>query len=79
MAIIWYSMMNRFRTEIPKPYITIGDLVRSSIGSVIATKKTELRTRDQVLAELLPIVSEQFGVDIEKLHPTTRFFEDLAT
>ena len=70
--------MNRFRTEIPKSYITIGDLVRSSIGSVIATKKTELRTRDQVLAELLPIVSEQFGVDIEKLHSTTRFFEDIA-
>ena len=77
-AIIVYIFMNRYRSEIPRTYATVGDLVRSSVGSVIATKKTDLNTKELVLSELFPIVAEQFGVDRKKLHPQTRFFEDLG-
>jgi acyl carrier protein len=31
-----------------------------------------------VLGELFPIVAEQFGVDLKKLAPQTRFVEDLG-
>ena len=78
MSILLYNWMKRFRSEIPANYTTVGDLVRSSVGSVIATKKTDLTTRELVLGELFPIVAEQFGVDLKKLAPQTRFVEDLG-
>ncbi len=70
--------MNRFRSEIPQNYSTVGDLVKSCVGSVIATKKTDLTTKELVLSDLFPIVAEQFGVDLKKLTPQTRFVEDLG-
>ncbi len=78
VSIIVYTWMNRYRSEIPKTYTTVGDLVKSSVGSVIATKKTDLTTKALVLGDLFPIVAEQFGVDIKKLTPQTRFVEDLG-
>jgi acyl carrier protein len=78
VSIVVYTWMKRYRSEIPQTFTTVGDLVKSSIGSVIATKKTELTTKELVLGDLLPIVAEQFGVDIKKLTSQTRFVEDLG-
>ena len=73
-----YTWIKRYRSEIPPIYKTVGDLVRSSLGSVIATKNTDLTTKELVLGDLYPIVAEQFGVDLKKLSPQTRFVEDLG-
>ncbi len=43
-----------------------------------SNKKTDLTTRELVLGELFPIVAEQFGVELKKLTPQTRFVEDLG-
>jgi len=78
ISIIVYTWVKRYRFQIPQNYTTVGDLVRSSVGTVIATKKTDLTTKEFVLDELFPIVAEQFGVDLRKLRPQTRFVEDLG-
>ncbi len=68
----------RFRTEIPRGFVTVADLVRSYAPTMMSTKKKGLTTKAQVFDELLPIVSEQLGVDLSKLRPETRFVEDLG-
>jgi acyl carrier protein len=78
LCILVHVGMNRFRVEIPQTYQTVGDLVRSAISTVIATRKNDVTSREHVLSELLPIISKQFGVDQNKLQPQTRFNEDLG-
>ncbi len=78
ISLFLVTWMKRYRSEIPPNYTTVGDLVRSSAGSVIATKNTHLTTRELVLGDLYPIVAEQFGVDLKRLTPQTRFVEDLG-
>lgn len=78
VAIFVCSWMNRYRFEVPPDYSTMGDLVRSSVGTVIAAKKNELTTKVLVLGDLFPIVAEQFGVELKKLTAQTRFVEDLG-
>ncbi len=78
VSLIVYSWMKRYRSEIPPNFSTVGDLVKSSVGSVIATKRTDLTTKELVLSDLFPIVAEQFGVELRRLTPQTRFVEDLG-
>ncbi len=78
LAIVICVLMNRFRSEFPLNYKTVGDLVRSSVGSIVATKRTNLISKELVLADLYPIVANQFGVDLDKLTQGTRFVEDLG-
>ncbi len=68
----------RYRTMLPAKYKTVGDIARESVGAIVATKRTHLVSKSVVLRELMPIVSEQFGVAIERLAPGTRFVEDLG-
>ncbi len=68
------------RTKEAQKVRTIGDLV----DVVYAFKLVEPSSSDspmeksQILAELLPIVSEQLGIDVSTLRPESRFVEDLG-
>ena len=77
LAIFLGKWMTRFRLEIPRSLVTVGDLVRSA-SSANASIRLDLKTKEMVLSELFPIVSEQFGVKIERLTARSRFVEDLG-
>lgn len=76
VALVWLT--GPFRTDPPYGWMTFGEITLSLVGSVATTKQSDLRTTDEILAELRPVIAETLGVDQAKVVLSTRFVEDLG-
>ncbi len=67
-----------FRSHPPNAVATFGAVARRMAGVSVATKQLHLRTNQEILDELRPIVMVTLGADGSKITPRTRFIEDLG-
>ena len=67
-----------FRTVPPDHWMTFGDVTTRLVGATVATKNLQLRTADDVLNELRPLIVDVLGVDADEVVPAARFVEDLG-
>ena len=68
----------QFRTVPPAEWVTFGDITAKLVGVTFATKQLQLRTADDILCELRPLIVDVLGVDGEKVVPDARFVEELG-
>ncbi len=66
------------RLEPPTGWKTFGDITNKIAGRTVATKMLHLQTRDDVLAELRPLLVDVLGIDATEVTATARFVEDLG-
>ncbi len=62
-----------FKTEFPKNFLTVKDLIR-----IVSTLETTIWTRDQVYNRIKMLVAEQLGVKAEDILPNSHFIKDLG-
>lgn len=67
-----------FRTSPPEDWTTLGDITRKVVGVSRATKRIHLRSEEQILKELRPLIASTLGVDPDEVTPKARFVEDLG-
>ena len=67
-----------FRSHPPVSISTFGSIARKVSGVTVATKRLDLKTDDEILAELKPIISDIMGISNHQIHPNSRFVEDLG-
>lgn len=67
-----------FRTFPPDDWVTFGDVTTKIVGTTSATKHLQLRTVDDILNELRPLIVQALGVDADEVFPNARFVEDLG-
>jgi acyl carrier protein len=65
------------KTVPPKGYETFGEITQRLVGLEAAAIGYPTNARELIFADLALIVSEQLGVDLEKVKPEARFVEDL--
>jgi len=68
----------RFRIVPPDELTTFGDVTIKLAGLRVATKKLTLRTLDDILLELRPLIVDTLGVDGDEVVLDARFVEDLG-
>ena len=68
---------SQFRVTPPQDWVTFGEVTRKIVGTTTATKQLNLRTFDDVFAELRPIIVETLGVEKGEVVLSARFIEDL--
>ena len=68
----------RFRCVPPDGWATFGEITSKLVGISVATKMTHLRTDDEILNELRPLLVNVLGVDAAVIVPSARFVEDLG-
>lgn len=78
LAIVLQLLTMPFRVCPPDGLTTLGDLSQKMAGVTVATKQLHLRSVDEILDELRPIVVETLGVDPSEVVLTARFVEDLG-
>ncbi|MCM2370489.1 acyl carrier protein [Aporhodopirellula aestuarii] len=71
-ATVW------FRQVPPAELSTFGALARYATQTEFATKHLNLKTAEEVLAELRPVLVDALGVDASEIVPSARFIEDLG-
>ncbi len=67
-----------YRTHPPDAISTFGSISSKVSGLTVATKRLELRTDAEILAELKPIISDVVNVPTHQIQPCSRFVEDLG-
>lgn len=67
-----------FRTVPPEEWATFGDVTAKLVGVTFATKQLQLRTADDILSELRPLIVDVLGVDSNEVVADARFVEDLG-
>ena len=67
-----------FRSVPPEEWVTFGDVTVKLVGVTFATKQLQLRTADDILSELRPLIVGVLGVDRDEVVADARFVEDLG-
>ena len=67
-----------YRISPPAGWSTFGEVTRKIVGISMATKRLNIRTEEEILAELRPIIVDVLGVNAKEIVPTARFIEDLG-
>lgn len=67
-----------FRTMPPYEWVTFGDVAAKIAGVTTATKQLQLRSADDILAELRPLIVNALGVNGDEVVSSARFVEDLG-
>ena len=67
-----------FQTIPPVEWVTFGDVALKIASVTVATKNLHLRTSDEVLRELRPLMADQLGVEPDEIVADARFVEDLG-
>ena len=67
-----------FQTIPPVGWVTFGDVALKIASVTVATKNLHLRTSDEVLRELRPLMADQLGVEPDEIVADARFVEDLG-
>ena len=62
-----------FKTEIPKKFFTVADLIR-----IIASRQSKIWDREELWEKIKKIIVEQLGVQEEDVQPDADFFKDLG-
>ena len=68
----------RFRYVPPDGWTTFGEITIRLVSVRAATKMVHLRTHDEILNELRPLLVNVLGVDATAIVPSARFIEDLG-
>ena len=76
--LVLYWITTPFCTVPPDDWTTFGDISRKLVGVVAATKQTNLRSTDDILLELRPLIVNVLSVDSDEVVPDARFVEDLG-
>jgi hypothetical protein len=67
-----------FRSMPPHEWVTFGDVAAKIVGVTTATKQLQLRTADDILAELRPLIVNALGVNGDEVVSGARLVEDLG-
>lgn len=67
-----------FRTVPPPEWATFGEVTAKIVGVTAATKQLQLRSADEVLEELRPLIVNVLGVEDDEVVCSARFVEDLG-
>lgn len=78
ITIVLHFLTVPFRVNPPDGLTTFGAIAQRISGMTVATKRLHLRSLDEILDELKPIVADALGVRQSKVVPTARFIEDLG-
>ncbi|GIW97730.1 MAG: acyl carrier protein [Pirellulaceae bacterium] len=82
IAVAIIALLNRmtlrFRNFPPQGWATFGEIAIQLAGTTAATKKLHLRSDDDILHALRPLVVNALGVDESEVVPSARFVEDLG-
>lgn len=78
ITLVVHFLTVRFRVVPPDALTTFGAISKRIAGVTVATKQLHLRSFDEILDELKPIVAETLGVDASEVVPAARFIEDLG-
>ncbi len=75
IAVALAYVVNLWRCIPPPGWATFGELTLKIVGTVAATKQTQLQTMDEVLAELRPLIVEHVGGKPEEISAEMTFKE----
>jgi acyl carrier protein len=78
ITIIVHCLTVRYRVVPPDGLATFGAITQRIVGVTVATKQLHLRSPDEILDELKPIVAYQLNVQPAQIVPDARFIEDLG-
>lgn len=78
ITLVLHFLTVPFRIVPPDALTTFGAISQRISGVTVATKQLHLRSLDEILDELKPIVVDTLGVDASEVVPTARFIEDLG-
>ena len=78
ITLVLHFLTVRFRIVPPDALTTFGAISKRIAGVTVATKQLHLRSLDEILDELKPIVADTLGVDASDVVSTARFIEDLG-
>lgn len=67
-----------FRTMPPPEWETFGEVAVKIVGAASATKQLQLRSRDDVLKELRPLIASILQVEHDRIVSSARLVEDLG-
>ncbi len=67
-----------FSTIPPREWVTFGEVAAKIVGVTAATKQLHLRSADDILAELRPLIVNVLGVDGDEVVSSARFVEDFG-
>lgn len=71
--------LDRWATEIPEGYVTLGDLVRRSAAEPLpADSGARLLAEQEILEEVRGLTAAQMNLPLEKVRPESRFAIDLG-
>lgn len=77
-TIVLHYVTLPFRIVPPDGLTTFGAISQRIAGVTVATKQLHLRSLEEILNEVKPIVVDALGVDASEVVPTARFIEDLG-
>lgn len=77
-TLVLHIITRPLRTYPPDALSTFGDLALRIAGLTVAKKQLHLRSVDEILNELRPIVVDTLGVDGAEVVLDARFIEDLG-
>jgi len=78
IAFATNPLLNLFRRTPPPGWQTFGEITAKIVGLIGLTKQTHLRTADEILVELRPIIVDVIGCDPELVTMDARFVETLG-
>ena len=78
LAVAAFCIFLLHIVTVPFRTVAFGDITAKLVGVTSATKQLQLRTADDILCELRPLIVDVLGVDGEEVVPDARFVEDLG-
>lgn len=73
LLLVLHLATRSWGTEPPRGATTVGQLVRW-----ITTVETGVHSREEVLARVIRVTSEQLDIPVEEIRPESRFVQDLG-
>ena len=78
LVVLLHFITASFRWFPPTEWQTFGEITQKITGGSVATKMLHLKSDDEILWEIRPILVDVLGVDASTIVPTARFVEDLG-
>ncbi len=78
VIVVLHYLTIPLRSIPPVGWMTFGEITTEMVGLKVATKMVHLRSDDEILNELRPLLVNVLGVDGAEIVPAARFVEDLG-
>lgn len=78
LTVMMFVLTARYRVVPPADLATFGAITRRIASATVATKLLHLKSREEILEELRPIVADVLSMNPADIIPSARFIEDLG-